>query len=213
MTGKSPGEVRSRGPKGPTKLEIRAEWARAGEVDPLWRILSESRWDDIDGEDVLKLLVQALEVRSKADPAGFAADVMARLTVLTTALALRGHLHLARCVEQDGRAVRMRAQPPGDLPRVAVESLVPRLVEMQEHLSSLFLAQASVARQWALIEKSRAKQSRVVDGGPHHAGGKGQAKPVADEPPAAPPKGHAGNRIAALLNGHGRETDGVHHED
>ena len=112
-------------PPGPSKREVWKGWAEAGDVDALWDLLARSRWCDIDREDVFKLLIRALEVRSRADPARFASEVMGRMTVFVTTLLLRSHLHLAACVEQDGRAVRRRARPPGDLPRVAVEALIP----------------------------------------------------------------------------------------
>src|SRR6516165_4335799 len=113
-------------PRGPRPSEIWAGWAREGDVQALWNVLVNTPWDRIDREKVLAHLAQALEVQSRADPKEFAAAVMSRMTVFATTLLMRCHLHLAVCVEQDGRDRRMRAQPPGDLPRVAVEALVPR---------------------------------------------------------------------------------------
>ena len=103
-------------PPGPRPSEVRAVWAREGDVENLWNVLENTPWDRIDREEVLRHLARALEVQSKADPALFAADVMSRMTVFATTLLMRCHLHLAACVEQDGRDRRMRAHPPGDLP-------------------------------------------------------------------------------------------------
>ena len=113
-------------PPGPSPREVRAGWARDGDVDALWGCSRGARGTAIDQEDVFQLLIQALEVRSRSDPERFAADVFARMTVFTTSLLLRCHLHLASYIEQSGRAVRMRAQPPGDLPKFAVDTLIPR---------------------------------------------------------------------------------------
>jgi len=197
-------------PAGPSPREVRAEWARNGEVEPLWRLLADSPWDRIDREDVLRLLAQALEVQGRADPARFAADVMGRMTVLVTTLLMRCHLHLAACVEQDGRAVRLRAQPPGDLPRVAVEALIPRTLELQEHLASLFVAQAGIARQWSLVKKNQAGATGAGDAEPSKGPGGRRKKKAQDGPPAAQANGHASNRLAGLLNGHGPGRDGGH---
>lgn len=198
-------------PKGPSPREVRAGWAKNGDVEPLWRLLADSPWDRIDREDVVKLLFQALEVRSRADPARFAADVMGRMTVFVTTLMMRSHLLLAAAIEQDGRAVRMRARPPGDLPRVAVESLIPRTLELQEHLASLLAAQASVARQWGLVSKNKPKADRGEVQASRNVKGKRRAKSTEAVPSAVGADGHPENRLAALLNGHGPGAHGSHH--
>lgn len=197
-------------PPGPSKREIWKGWAEAGDVDALWDLLSRSRWCDIDREDVLKLLIRAMEVRGRADPARFSSEVMGRMTVFVTTLLLRSHLHLAACIEQDGRAVSRLARPPGDLPRVAIEALIPRVVQLQEHLASLLVAQSSIARQWSLVRKNEAKERREGDVRPRRKAGKTKTQTAPDGPSAPPSNGHPRNRVADLLNGHGRETNGVH---
>ena len=197
-------------PPGPSKREVWKGWSEAGDVDALWKLLVQSRWCDIDREDVLKLLIRALEVQGRADPARFASEVMARMTVFVTTLLLRSHLHLAACIEQDGRAVRMRTQPPGDLPRIAIEALIPRTLELQQHLASVFVAQASVARQWSLVRKNQAKEGRIEADEPRKAAGKRRAKSATGRPSVSHTNGHAHNRVADLRNGRDRGTNGVH---
>jgi len=199
-----------RPPPGPSPLDVRRQSAQDGDVDALWKLLVQSRWCDIDREDVLKLLIQAMEVQSRADPARFSSEVMGRMTVFVTTLLMRSHLHLAACVEQDGRAVRRLARPPGDLPRVAVEALIPRVVQLQEHLASLLVAQASVARQWSLVRKNEAKGDREGVAKPRRKAGKEEMRTAPDRPSVPPANGHAHNRVADLLNGPGRGTNGVH---
>jgi hypothetical protein len=123
---------------------------------------------------------------------------------------MRCHLHLAACVEQDGRDRRMRAQPPGDLPRVAVEALIPRMIEMQQHLAALFVAEASIARQWALVQKNKAKAGRAEVVKPRRKAGMEEARTDPDQPSARDIDRNASESVADLRNGPVRETNGVH---
>jgi hypothetical protein len=197
-------------PPGPRPSEIRAGWARESNVEAIWNILVSTPWDRIDREAVFKQLLQALEVRSRSDPEAFAAEVLGRMTTFVTSLLLRCHLHLATCLEQHGRAVRMRAQPPGDLPAVAVESLIPRTLQLQEHLATLLLTQAGVARQWALVRKNEAKAGRDGVAKPRRKAAQEEACTDPDRPSACPIDGNANDSFADLRNGPVRGTNGVH---
>jgi hypothetical protein len=199
-------------PPGPRPSEIRARWASAGDVENLWSVLVNTPWDRIDREAVFKQLLQALEVRSRSDPERFAAEVFERMTTLVTSLLLRCHLHLATCLEQHGQAVRMRGQPPGDLPAVAVESLIPRTLQLQEHLATLLLTQASVARQWTLIRKNRNKGDHAEASRPDEVRGHRRSKRPRGGPADANTEGLAADRLAGLRNGHA-SPDGVLHDD
>jgi hypothetical protein len=157
-------------------------------------------------------MAQALEVQSLADPEQFAADVMSRMTVFVTTLLLRCHLHLATCLEQHGRAVRMRAQPPGDLPAVAVETLIPRTLQLQEHLATLLLSQASVARQWTLTKRNRNKGDHAEAPSPGEVRGHRRSKRPRGGPADAATDGQAADRFAGPQNGHA-SPDGALHDD
>jgi hypothetical protein len=196
--------------RGPRPSEIWAGWGREGNVDALWNVLVNTRWDRIDREKVLGRLAQALEVQSRADPKKFAAAVMWRMTDFTTTLLMRCHLHLAACVEQHGRDRRMRAQPPGDLPRVAVESLIPRTLELQQHLAALFVAEASIARQWSLVRKNEAKAGRDGVAKPRRKAGQEEARTDPDQPSARDIDRNANDSVADLRNSPIRGTNGVH---
>jgi hypothetical protein len=197
-------------PPGPTPCEIRAQWAREGDVENLWNVLVNKPWDRIDREAVFKQLLQALEVQSRANPEEFAATVMSRMTVFATTLLMRCHLHLAGCVEQDGRDRRMLARPPGDLPRVAVEALIPRTLELQQHLATLFVAQASVARQWALVRKNDTKAARDGVARPRRKAVKAEARTEPDRPSEPTTNGHSNHRVVDVPNGPVRGTNGVY---
>ncbi len=199
-------------PKGPSPREVRAEWARNGDVDALWGLLTRSDWDAVDQEDVFKLLIQALEVQSR-NPERFAADAFGRMTVFTFSILLRCHLYLATYVEGSGRAVRMRAQPPGDLPKLAVETLIPRVVQLQEHLSALLLSQASVARQWALVRRNKSKGDEATAVRPNAAKDKKRPAKGPDLAPEGRENGKVNHRLAALLNGRGPVANGARHDD
>ena len=136
--------------------------------------------------------------------------MMSRMTVFASTLLMRCHLYLGDCVEQGGRAQRMRGQPPGDLPRVAVEALVPRVLELQQHLAELFVAEASIARQWALVQKNEAKAGRDGVARPRRKAGKEEARTDPERPSAPPINGHANHRVADRRNGPDRGTHGVH---
>jgi hypothetical protein len=197
-------------PPGPRPSEIWAGWAREGNVEDLWSLLLDRPWVRIDREKVLGHLTQALEVRSRADPEEFAARVLSRMTVFATTLLLRCHLHLAACVEQDGRDRHMHGYPPGDLPKVAVEALVPRVLEMQQHVAALFVAEASIARQWALVRKNDAKAGRAAVSKPRRKAGQQEARTDPDRPSTRPIDGNANESVADQRNGPVRGTNGVH---
>jgi hypothetical protein len=197
-------------PPGPRPSEIRARWAREGNIEALWNVLISTPWDRIDREEVLRQMAQALQVQSQADPALFAAAMMSRMTVFATTLLMRSHLHISDCVEQGGRAQRMRGQPPGDLPRVAVEALVPRVVELQQHLAALFVAEAGIARMWSLVRKHGAREGRDGVARSRRKAGKAEVRTDPDRPSAPPVDGHANHRVADLPNGPVRGTNGVH---
>ena len=73
------------------------------------------------------------------------------------------------------------AVAPGVLPkttslRVAVSFENENgVVQMQEHLATLFMAQSSVAREWSLVRKNRAKEERAQADEPLKTGGNAEA--------------------------------------
>jgi hypothetical protein len=200
-------------PPGPRPSEIRAAWARECAVENLWDVLISTPWDRIDREAVFELVVQALEVRSRSDPEEFARAAYSRMTVFTSAILMRCHLYLSTYVEQSGRAVRMRGQPPGDLPEPAVETLIPRLVQLQEHLAALLISQSSVARQWSLVRRNRAGHDQVEGTRPGKVRGEGRPGRKPGLRPAGRANGKADHRHTTPLNRRGAHANGVRHDD
>ena len=201
-----------RRPPGPTPSEVRARWAREGDVEALWVTLVETPWDRIDREAVFNLLLRALEVRSRSDPEEFARAAYSRMTAFTAALLMRCQLYLATYVEECGRAVRMRGQPPGDLPEAAVAKLIPKMLEIQEHLSVLLTAEAAVARQWSLVGKNKSRRDRAADAGPRRTSGDGGPTPTSGERPPAHANGKLAGRLVAVTDGRG-SPNGEAHDD
>ena len=190
-------------PPGPKPSETRAGWAREGDVSALWNVLVNTPWDRIDREAIFKQVLQALEVRSRSDPEEFARAAYSHMTAFTSALLMRCQLYLSTYVEECGRAVRMRVQPPGDLPEAAVARLIPKVLEMQEHLSVLLTAEAAVARQWSLVGKNKGRRDLAPDAGPRRTRNDGVPTPTSEEHPPAHANGKLAGRLAGVTGGHG----------
>jgi hypothetical protein len=190
-------------PPGPRPSEVRARWASEGNVKDLWNVLISTPWDRIDREEVFRHLAQALEVRSQSDPEAFARAAYSRMTAFTSALLMRCHLYLSTYVEQSGRAVRMRGQPPGDLPEAAVAKLIPKVLAMQEHLSLLLTAEAAVARQWSLVGRNKGRRDRAPDARPRRTRHDGGPTPTSEGHPPAHAHEKLAGRLAGVTDGHG----------
>jgi hypothetical protein len=137
-----------------TISETREQMALSGDVDGLWKLLSEVSPSVTDIESTFKLLARALDVRSQRDPAAFAAEVFGRMVGFTSYLMLRTHMYAHRLVRQHDHASRGFA----DLPRGLTDTILPQLLEMQQNLTEMLTAQASVARQWTL---TRSKENEL----------------------------------------------------
>jgi hypothetical protein len=88
--------------------------------------------------------------------------------------------------------------------------LIPRTLQLQEHLATLLLSQAGVARQWALVRKNDAKARRDGVAEPRRKAGQEEARTNPDRQLARPIDRHANDRVADLRNGNVRGTNGVH---
>jgi hypothetical protein len=99
------------------------------------------------------------------------------------------------------------------MPAVAVERLIPRTLQLQEHLATLLLSQASVARQWALVRKNEAKTGRDGVAKPRQkADEEEEASTDPNRPSARSADANANYSVADLRNGPVRGNNGVHEE-
>ena len=174
-------EDRKQRKRKPTIAETREDWARTGNIDALWELLLSSGPAMLDMEATFKLLARAIEVRSRQDPAGFASDVFGRMLSLTTYLTLRTHLHAGRLIAVYDRSDR----PVAELPRELTELVLPRLLQLQQHLTEMLAVQATTARSWALTRQKEIENDRA-------AGSGGQSCPCASQhrhPPLTTPPG------------------------
>src|SRR5262249_22019056 len=121
-----------------TIAETREEWAESGDVDALWRLLTTTRPILLYLEVVFGLLARAIEVRSRQDPAGFASEMFSRLVGFTSYLLLRSHLYAGRLVAQYDRSGRGIAE----LPRELADVVLPRILQLQDHLGAMLAPQA-----------------------------------------------------------------------
>jgi hypothetical protein len=110
----------------------------------------------MDGEDVFRRLLQALEVRARQDAAGLSSEMFARMMAFSSFLWMRG----ADAIRQLLSAADQNNPSARPLPREVTEEQLPRLLDIQHHLAELALAQASTARLWELarLRKREADQ-------------------------------------------------------
>jgi hypothetical protein len=77
-------------------------------------------------------------------------------------------------------------------------------------VAALFVAEASIARQWSLVKKNEAREGRDGVVRPRRKANKEEARTDPDRPSAPPIDGHANDRVADRRNGPVRGTNGVH---
>ncbi len=215
-------------PREPTICEMREQAARSGDVETLWSELTMRHFSMVDQEEIFGHLLRAIEVRCRQDPEAFAAENFSRMIGFVSYLTLRATFYASHRIARHGRATRDNG--PADFPPEVAERLIPRLMDLQGHLTELLASQASVARQYALIHARRAENGRCVGGV-----GKvnGHTKPT--KAPGAKPRKASGkdksngksnghiepvildvgpvNRIGRYLNGDGSASNGVHGDD
>lgn len=192
-----------------TIREHREKASRTGDVDAIWDELTTRHHSMVDQEELFGLLLRALDVRGR-DPEAFAAENFTRMIGFVSYLTLRGHYYINFRIARNGRASRDHG--PSDFPPDVAEKLIPRLMDLQGHLTELLAAQASVARQWELVRSKRAENDRGVDrdgkadGAPRthkeQASPNGHTKPH-EAPGKKPRKAGAKHRTNGKSNGHG----------
>ncbi len=209
MSGMTDDEIPTRRPGEPTPREVRARWAEEGDVESLSRLIRDSRWDDIDQEETVRLLLKAVEVRGREDPEGFAALLMGQMVGFTAGLVFRSQRYVNIRVVEHARANRVRG--PVDLTPDVVERLLPRTLELQHHLAELLQVQAGIARVRELTRTRRLENNRTDDPPERprktgHAGRKGEGK--GSSPGPLDRDGVPSNRIDGYLNGAGPGANG-----
>jgi len=237
---KRPGH-RSPEARGPSIRELRKIAGQTGDVDALWNELTTRHFSMVDQEEIFGHLLRAIEVRSREGPEAFAGDTFARMIGFISYLTLRAAFYLNHRVSRHGRATCDHG--PADFPPEVADKLIPRLMDLQGHLSELMQAQAVTARSWQLILAKRIENDRAVGSGGKAKGARRSRKVQASanghtKPPNAPgakprkasakhksngkSNGHqepaildAGpiNRIGRYLNGDASGVNGVGHDD
>ncbi len=161
MARKTRHTAESSGTRESTIRERREQAARSGDVDAIWGEITTKHFSMVDQEELFALLLRALDVRSR-DPEAFAAENFTRMIGFVSYLTLRAGFYVNHRIARHGHATRDNG--PADFPPEVAEKLIPRLMDLQGHLTELMQAQATTARSWELIHAKRAEKDRVVGG-------------------------------------------------
>ena len=147
---------------GPCLAEQHEKMAREGDIQGLWRVLTDNDRTVIDQTECFRLLLQAVEVAAQAEPGRFSAEVFARVLGFSTYLLLRTHLQLGFLLDRHDACSRTASNSP--LPHAVVEAL-PALIQLQEHVAAMAESQARAARLWGLAGATRRGASSEAAGG------------------------------------------------
>ena len=147
-------------PPGPTPREVRRRWAEQGNVEALLAVIRTKPWGFFSVDEVLKLVLDACQVRARSDPEGFGRLLFAEMAALNGFLLLRTQVFIIDRVVGRGPF----ACKPGlaDISSDVAERLLPRLAEMQRGLAEILVAQASAARLWGLARAKEAQAGRAA---------------------------------------------------
>jgi hypothetical protein len=147
-------------PPGPTPREVRRRWAEEGNVEALLAVIRTKSWGFFSLDEVLKLILDACQVRAKSDPEGFARLILGEMAALNGFLLLRTQVFIIDRVVGRGPF----ACKPGlaDLSADVAERLIPRLLEMQRGMAEVLVAQAQTARAWGLAKAKEAQAVRAA---------------------------------------------------
>lgn len=131
--------------------------AAAGDVDGLWRALSDLPGSLLDRDAVFRLLLRAAGVASRTDPRAFADLVFSHLVSFGAYLALLAQ-HNATAL------ARTPARQGPSLVGGLDESAVRQVLDIQQHVAGLLLAQAQVARLRQLAGERESARTTSTDG-------------------------------------------------
>jgi hypothetical protein len=162
-------------PPGPRPSEIRAAWAREGNVEALLREIRSKPWSGFPIDEVFKHILAACEVRARTDPEAFARLLFAEMVALNGFILLRTHVFVVDRIV--GRGPFACKPALTDFTADVAERLLPRLGEMQRGMAEILVAQASTARLWGLAKAKEAQAGRAARAerrGPRRSGALGR---------------------------------------
>lgn len=142
-----------------TPAERRRRHAEAGDVQAIWAELTDKPWTLLDLSEMFRLLLVALEVAGREDPAALSEQLFGRMVAFTGCLTLRSHYLIGRIFAghdsntNGGRAALF-------LPRDLTSEHLAQILELQGHLSQLLETEARVARLWGLTRRSESPPAR-----------------------------------------------------
>jgi hypothetical protein len=171
----------------------RQSLADRGDVWGLLESLSHSDPGSLKWKEEFDRILDLLLSRAHQRPQEFAAEVLDRLSAVSTFFLLRAELYVRQLTCEAANADRY--QPASDLPRPVVEHFLPRYQDLGRFTAEILHYRASIARQWALARAKEAETARRLE------------KPVsASREAVAPPNpstnGHNGKPTHHGNNGH-----------
>lgn len=139
--------------------EQRIQWAEAGDFERLYRLLCENSWSMIPVETVGRQLLRALEVRAQADPGAFADTILSQMLSFTTFLTFRSQHFATVLIRQADQVAGSHGHRDFSIQLV---DMLPRIIQLQNHVADLALAQAQCARLRQLARQQPDKR-RLTD--------------------------------------------------
>jgi len=143
--------------EGPTIAERRLLMAESGDVQGVWDILSTTCWSMLDLEEMFRLLLRALEVAGREDPAAHAQQLFRRMLTFSAGLVLRSQYYISRILNGHDRSTRGRAAI--FLPHDLTQEHLSQDLTLQTHLAQLIECQARTARLWELARRRSVNNS------------------------------------------------------
>jgi hypothetical protein len=106
-----------------THLDEREELAKNGNVQELWEILNRGP-ELVDPKEIFKLLLRAIDIRSRQAPAEFSSEMFARMAGFTSYLVFRAHYFARNIMSTDDSHIGDR--PGGSESAELLEQVIPR---------------------------------------------------------------------------------------
>jgi hypothetical protein len=146
-------------PPGPSPRDWRKRAEEAGDVETLLHEIRTKPAGILHFGEMYRHVERACQVGARADPEGFAKEMLGRVAGFNAYLCLRLQSYVAaRLAGHDAMMHTAGRDGHCDFPPDVVERFLPRLAEIQRSLVEVLAVEAQVYRSWAL---TRAKQEKL----------------------------------------------------
>jgi hypothetical protein len=143
-----------------TRSESWRHLAEAGRYEELLTQLAAiPPWSMIDVAETWRLVLRAIEVRSREDPERFADDVLNRMVQFTSYMLVRTHFIVGLRISQHDHTLRTHGH--GGFSLDVLTKHIPMLMELQGHVADLIQTRAAVLRLRQLARRGKAQNDRA----------------------------------------------------